>query len=283
MKLKQEKILLINYLKIMKIKVIGMSLIALAVSSLVIYVNAQSTEVSDLERYNSSTIETLLDAAYIPNPSEENRNGIILEQLSWDKENLPQEQEESISPSVSVTSNKKDVPQVQPVVAQSSSISHSSYLPGLADYYNTYKSYYESVDGCHPYILAGIHYRETTFGNTNAWNGQGAFQNINNRYTPNSVVIDWEAQAQQACDHLRQPYGWAFMTDLNNQELIGKALASYNGCMGEPYNQCGYAVNQTNIMSYDWKCSVDFTCHPLVKDNKYGALSIVSQLQSLGL
>jgi len=155
-------------------------------------------------------------------------------------------------------------------------------LDGLQGFYDTYKQYYETADGCHPYIIAAIHYRETNFGNTNAWNGQGAFQNIRNRYPSQSVVTDWEAQVKQACEHLRQSVGWAGLTNIEDEQLIGQALSKYNGCNNKVWNQCSYVVNNTQYMALGTssKCAVD-GCAYMVTDYKHGTLSIINQLNSL--
>lgn len=220
--------------------------------------------------------------SYKPNPDEQSRNGIILEQLNWDKKNTPPQEGDAKKKAVSENQVKSDTVEVSQPIQISSRITHTSVLPNLVTHYNTYKQYYELAEGCHPYILASIHYREKNFGNTNGWNGQGAFQNIRNRYPAESVVTDWGWQVQQACEHLRQSVNWIFLTDLNDQESIGNALAKYNGCRGLYYKQCSYVVNKTNLMAVGTKCAVD-GCAYTTTDNRYGALSIISQLQSLSL
>lgn len=228
-----------------------------------------------IERY---TPESVVISEKISN--EEKTTAVEFEQINYEKKVAPEEANKLL---VQSEDSKQIVNEVKQESVELSSIHHTSTLDGLAAHYNTYKMYYRSAANCHPYILASIHYRETNFGNTNGWNGQGVYQNIRNRYPTNSVVTDWEAQTIQACEHLRQSVGWATLNNLDDFELVGAALASYNGCNNQYYKNCSYVVNKTNLMAQGTKCSVDFSCLPLVADNRYGALSIVSQLRELNL
>jgi len=128
--------------------------------------------------------------------------------------------------------------------------------------------------GCHPALLAGIHYRETNLGLTNAWNGQGAYQNLANKYPSNSQVDDIDTQTKQACEHLKNKVGGKELMDLNDLELVGKALARYNGCSNQIWNNCGYVVNKLEDGKTFTKCTVDFICYPLVTDTKFGTLTV---------
>ncbi len=152
----------------------------------------------------------------------------------------------------------------------------------LKENYLKYKDYYTADNTCHPYIIAAIHYRETNFGSTNAWNGQGAFQNIRNRYNSNSNVEDWNEQVKQACLHLKGKVKVQTLIDPNNEEELPKALALYNGCAGLSWDNCSYVVNKTNKMDGGYKCAVD-GCAYKVWDNKAGVLSIIKQLINLNL
>jgi hypothetical protein len=157
----------------------------------------------------------------------------------------------------------------------------TSVLPGLAEHYNTYKEYYKADSTCHPYIIAAIHYRETNFGNTNAWNGQGAFQNLRNNYAGGSEVTDWNDQVTQACLHLKGKVGVQTL-GLDDIETLGTALAKYNGCAGRPWRQCSYVVNKSNLMAVGTKCAVD-GCAYMTTDNRYGALTIIQNLKELNV
>jgi hypothetical protein len=195
-----------------------------------------------------------------------------LEAIALEKE------KESLEPIVETPKKDEAVatiiePQAQVVTAQ---------LPNLVENYNKYKQYYSADNTCHPYIIASIHYRETNFGSTNAWNGQGAFQNLQNKYPANSEVSDWNEQVRQACLHLKGKVRVQTLLDINDEELIGKALARYNGCRGLVYTQCSYTVNKTEYMSVGTKCAVD-GCAYTTTDNRFGALSIIRQLKNLNL
>jgi hypothetical protein len=145
-----------------------------------------------------------------------------------------------------------------------------------------YKFY--AATPCHPYILGAVHYRETGLRLNNGWNGQGAFQNVSNKYPANSPTTDATKQATQACDHLKgkaknfcQKYGTAEdLNSLDNIELLGCSLAAYNGCNGKHYNNCGYTVNGlSKDQEHFMKCSVDFVCLPLVKESQFGTLTFI--------
>lgn len=155
-------------------------------------------------------------------------------------------------------------------------------LPNVAENYEKYKEYYKLASTCHPFLIAAIHYRETNFGTTNAWNGQGIFQNIRNKYEPNSQITDWNEQVNQACNHLKGKVKTDNLTDLNNLELIATALARYNGCEGKAWRQCAYTANGLNIMPLGTatKCAVDFRCNIRSVDNKHGTIAVILLLQS---
>ncbi len=147
----------------------------------------------------------------------------------------------------------------------------------------TQYSFYNSSD-CHPYIIGAIHYREHNFALDNGWNGQGMLQNTANKYGSNSIVTDATAQVDQACKHLQgkaknfcQEYGSADdLKFLENIELIGCALARYNGCSNNHYNQCGYTVNKLSKEQSNFtKCSIDYICYPVVQDTQLGGLTII--------
>lgn len=153
-------------------------------------------------------------------------------------------------------------------------------LNGLEVKYSEFEKFYKADSTCHPYLMAAIHYRETNFGTTNAWNGQGAFQNLSNRYTPNSEVTDWEKQVRQACLHLKGKVGVQTLTNLDDVELIATALARYNGCRGQRWTLCSYVSNHTTYYKGNGtKCAVD-GCSKLTRDTRQGALAIIMQLQS---
>jgi hypothetical protein len=169
-----------------------------------------------------------------------------------------------------------------PIKVEIGSISPIVDTPKLKENYLKYKDYYSADNTCHPYIMAGIHYRETTFGNTNAWNGQGAFQNTSNRYASNSIVDNWQEQVKQACLHLKGKIKVQTLLDPSNEDALPKALAKYNGCAGLPWNECSYVVNKTTLLNGGWKCAVD-GCAYKTYDNKAGALSIIKQLIAMNL
>jgi hypothetical protein len=154
--------------------------------------------------------------------------------------------------------------------------------PDLKSNYLKYKEYYSADNTCHPYIIAALHYRETNFGNTNAWNGQGAFQNTRNRYVPNSTVEDFNEQVRQACLHLKGKVKVQTLLDPHNEDILPQAFAGYNGCAGFAWDKCSYVVNKTNLMNGGYKCAVD-GCAWKTYDNKPGVLSILKQLISLNI
>lgn len=170
----------------------------------------------------------------------------------------------------------------KPVEIAKGSINPIVDTPDLKANYLKYKEYYTADNTCHPYIIASIHYRETNFGSTNAWNGQGAFQNTRNRYAPNSNVEDWNEQVKQACLHLKGKVKVQTLLDPYNEDELPKALALYNGCAGLKWDKCSYVVNKTNKMDGGYKCAVD-GCLYKVFDNKPGVLSIIKQLITLNL
>lgn len=141
------------------------------------------------------------------------------------------------------------------------------------------KEIYSLDPTCDWRLLGAIHYRETNLGNTNGWNGQGAFQNIRNKYVSNSLVSDWSTQVHQACSHLKNKVGTTHLNESTPIDVIGTALARYNGCNNKHWKECGYTAyklsdNHTSFM----KCSIDFSCLPLVPDRRLGALTIYLNL-----
>jgi hypothetical protein len=153
---------------------------------------------------------------------------------------------------------------------------------------NTQKEYgFYNKSECHPYLLMAIHYREIGFRLNNGWNGQGMYQNLGNKYPSNSTVNNATAQTKEACEFIKNK-AKSFCSSvgkqedlhsLENVELIGCALAKYNGCMGNHYNNCGYTVKGLSPSQENFtKCGADFTC-PMVKEKQIGALTVILALQ----
>jgi hypothetical protein len=112
-----------------RIKQIGLALLVAGVLSLIVYVQAQPVEVSDLERYEANWVEQL--EVYTPDVNEQAINGINLEQLHWEKANLPPEEEElnnKSNPEPPLQVSPKETIEVTPVVQQSSSVRDRSFL-----------------------------------------------------------------------------------------------------------------------------------------------------------
>jgi hypothetical protein len=173
----------------------------------------------------------------------------------------------------------------KPIIKEEINIDYKVVLPELTtgeqDVINRIKAnkdIYSADPTCDWRIIGAIHFRETNLGTNNSWNGQGAFQNLGNRYTPNSPVTDWEAQVTQTCRHLKNKVGATQLTDVP-LDTIGTALARYNGCMGKVWTECGYtAYKMSNEHMLFYKCSVDFSCHPLVPDYRLGTIRIYKEL-----
>ena len=197
-------------------------------------------------------------------------------------EALKLEQEKTQLEPTPIETPKKDnaVAVIEPVILTPQSV--PAEFPNLADFYSQYKQYYTADNTCHPYLIAAIHYRETNFGSSNAWNGQGAFQNLSNKYQPNSQVDDWEVQVKQACLHLKGKVKVQTLLDLSDEKTIGTALARYNGCRGQVYTACSYVVNKSEYMATGTKCAVD-GCAYTTTDNRFGALTLVRLAKNLKL
>lgn len=153
---------------------------------------------------------------------------------------------------------------------------------------------YENIDGCHPYLLASIHYSETGLQMTNGNNGQGAFQAYSSgiRYTPNSEVTDFPVQAKRACDHIRAKVGGADLSSLDDFNLIGKALALYNGCYSPAigglargdfgksngWDKCPYTANFLTSNKGMLQCAVD-GCRRYNTRRIYGTMAFITHLK----
>lgn len=154
---------------------------------------------------------------------------------------------------------------------------------------------YESIEGCHPYLLASIHYSETGLQMTNGANGQGAFQAYSSsiRYPANSQVTDFKGQARRACNHIRGKVGGVDLSSLDDVNLIGKALALYNGCYspgiqayargdyGTPngWDKCPYTANLLLSNEGMLQCAVD-GCRRHNKRKIYGTMAFIAHLKT---
>jgi hypothetical protein len=169
-----------------------------------------------------------------------------------------------------------------------SKLADDKALQGAVNGYkeNQDKFGFYSKSDCHPFIMGSIHYREYGYTLRNGWNGQGMYQNLDNKYGQDTVVNNATAQTVQACDFLKgkakscQKYGQpSDLNNLDNIELIGCSLAKYNGCMSKHFNDCGYTVKGLSSTQENFlKCSVDFTC-PMVPEKQLGALTVILALQ----
>jgi hypothetical protein len=154
--------------------------------------------------------------------------------------------------------------------------------------------HYQGVQGCHPYILAAIHYSETGLQMTNGNNGQGVFQHYSSgiRYSPNSYPDDFAVQAQRTCDILRNKIGGADLSTLDDFDTIGIALAKYNGCWSPdsqmfanesmhsstPWTLCPYTANKMNEHTQGMKqCATD-GCGSVNIRKTYGTMAFIAHL-----
>lgn len=156
------------------------------------------------------------------------------------------------------------------------------------------QSKYENIAGCHPYLLMAIHYTETGLQFNNGNNGQGAFQAYSSRirYTPNSEVTDFKDQATRACNHIRGKVGGADLSNLDDFNLIGKALALYNGCYspgiggfargdyGTPngWDKCPYTANYLTSNTGMRQCAID-GCKRHNTRKIYGTMAFIAHLK----
>jgi hypothetical protein len=156
------------------------------------------------------------------------------------------------------------------------------------------QSKYENIQGCHPFLLMAIHYTETGLQFNNGANGQGAFQAYSRgiRYEPNSPTTDFDVQAKRACDHIRGKVGGADLSDIEDANLIGKALALYNGCyspalgiyargdFGSPdgWDKCPYAANFLQSNDPMTQCATD-GCRTTNKRQIYGTMAFIAHLK----
>lgn len=153
---------------------------------------------------------------------------------------------------------------------------------------------YEGIDGCHPYILASLHYSETGLQMSNGPNGQGAFQAYSSgiRYPANSYPDDFRIQAQRACDTFRAKVGGADMSSLDDVDTIGRAFALYNGCWSPAYGiyanghqgssnsweLCPYTANKlTNDKVGMLQCATD-GCGSVNHRSTYGTMAFIAHL-----
>jgi hypothetical protein len=153
---------------------------------------------------------------------------------------------------------------------------------------------YEDIDGCHPYLMAAIHYSETGLQMSNGANGQGVFQHYSSpiRYPANSTATDFKEQAQRACNHIKNKVGGADLSSLDDVNLIGKALALYNGCYspgirayargdyGTPtgWDKCPYTANYLTNNEGMKQCAVD-GCRSHNTRAIYGTMAFIAHLQ----
>ena len=156
------------------------------------------------------------------------------------------------------------------------------------------QSKYENIQGCHPFLLMAIHYTETGLQFNNGANGQGAFQAYSSgiRYEPNSPTTDFDVQAKRACDHIRGKVGGADLSNIEDTNLIGKALALYNGCyspalgiyargdFGSPdgWDKCPYAANFLQSNDPMTQCATD-GCRTTNKRQIYGTMAFIAHLK----
>lgn len=140
--------------------------------------------------------------------------------------------------------------------------------------------------GCHPAVMSAIHYRETSFGHTTAGNGQGPYQVLSNRLPTNQDVTDWDSFIKQSCEHLRGKVGGAELMDIEDMELIGTALARYNGCNSKDWINCPYTSSKlTDDYRFSEsnpemrKCNYDYCRNGIMTpDTRYGALAIIANM-----
>jgi hypothetical protein len=153
---------------------------------------------------------------------------------------------------------------------------------------------YENIAGCHPYLLMAIHYTETGLQFQNGANGQGAFQAYSSgiRYVPNSPVTDFKEQATRACNHIRGKVGGADLSNIEDVNLIGKALALYNGCyspafgiyargnFGSPdgWDKCPYTSNFLQSNEGMLQCATD-GCATRNQRRIYGTMAFIAHLK----
>ncbi len=156
------------------------------------------------------------------------------------------------------------------------------------------KPNYENIQGCHPFLLMAIHYTETGLQFNNGANGQGAFQAYSSgiRYEPNSLTTDFDVQAKRACDHIRGKVGGADLSNIQDINLIGKALALYNGCyapaigiyaredFGTPggWDKCPYTANFLQSNEGMTQCAND-GCGLKNQRKIYGTMAFIAHLK----
>lgn len=157
---------------------------------------------------------------------------------------------------------------------------------------------YTGIEGCHPFLMASIHYSETGLQMHNGANGQGAFQAYSSkiRYPANSPVTDFKDQATRACSHIRAKVGGADLSSLDDINLIGKALALYNGCYSPAiggyargnygtangWDKCPYTANFLTSNQGMRQCSVD-GCRKHNTRQIYGTMSFIAHLKTLNI
>ena len=156
------------------------------------------------------------------------------------------------------------------------------------------QSKYEGIAGCHPFLLMAIHYTETGLQFNNGANGQGAFQAYSSgiRYEPNSPTTDFDVQAKRACDHIRGKVGGADLSNIEDTNLIGKALALYNGCYSpalgiyargdfespDGWDKCPYTANFLQSNEPMTQCATD-GCRSTNKRQIYGTMAFIAYLK----
>jgi hypothetical protein len=156
------------------------------------------------------------------------------------------------------------------------------------------QSKYEGIAGCHPFLLMAIHYTETGLQFNNGANAQGAFQAYSSgiRYEPNSPTTDFDVQAKRACDHIRGKVGGADLSNIEDTNLIGKALALYNGCYSpalgiyargdfespDGWDKCPYTANFLQSNEPMTQCATD-GCRSTNKRQIYGTMAFIAYLK----
>ena len=153
---------------------------------------------------------------------------------------------------------------------------------------------YKGFDGCHHYILVSLHYSETGLQMNNGWNGQGVFQHYTSstRYKPNSTPTPAELkqQTKKTCEFIKSKIG-ADLSSLENVNLIGKALALYNGCYSPEigayatndfgkwngWDKCPYVANKLQSNKSKLQCAVD-GCRQWNYRQTYGTLTFIAYL-----
>lgn len=157
---------------------------------------------------------------------------------------------------------------------------------------------YTGIEGCHPFLIASIHYSETGLQMHNGANSQGAFQAYSSkiRYPANSPVTDFKDQATRACNHIRGKVGGADLSHLDDINLIGKALALYNGCYSPAvggyargdygtangWDKCPYTANFLTSNKGMRQCAVD-GCRKHNTRTIYGTMSFIAHLKTLNI